>query len=105
MAQLRQDYHLIKEKNAEVVIVGPDSTNAFRKYWDENNLPFIGLADPKHRVLKLFGQEVNIFKFGRMPAQVIIDMDGIVRSAHYGHEMSDIPTTQEILEILDELNS
>ena len=105
MAQLRQDYHLIKEKNAEVVIVGPDSTNAFRKYWGENNLPFFGLADPKHRVLKLFGQEVNIFKFGRMPAQTIIDIDGIVRYAHYGHEMSDIPATQEILEILEELNS
>ena len=40
-----------------------------------------------------------------MPAQVIIDVAGIVRYAHYGHDMSDIPAKQEILEILDELNS
>ena len=47
---------------------------------------------------------MNLFKLGRMPAQVIIDMNGIARFAHYGHDMSDIPTTDEILETLDEIS-
>jgi peroxiredoxin Q/BCP len=31
-------------------------------------LPFIGLPDPGHRVLKLYGQEMKLFKLGRLPA-------------------------------------
>jgi peroxiredoxin Q/BCP len=55
-------------------------------------------------VLKRFGQEVNLFKLGRMPAQVVVDKAGIARYAHYGHSMSDIPKNEEILKILREVN-
>ena len=74
-------------------------------YWEKNGLPFIGLPDPHHRVLKLYGQEVSLFKLGRMPAQVVIDRNGTVRYVHYGHSMKDIPPNQEILDILDQLES
>ena len=104
MAQLRQDYQQIKSRNTEVVVVGPENEEAFKRFWEENNLPFIGLPDPKHAVLKKFGQQVKIFKFGRMPAQVLIDRSGIVRFVHYGHSMSDIPTIEEVHRILDVLN-
>jgi peroxiredoxin Q/BCP len=104
MAQLRQDYEKIKIKGAEIIVVGPETKLAFKKYWQENKMPFIGLPDPEHTVLKQFGQQVKIFKFGRMPAQVIIDKSGTVRYVHYGHNMADIPETQEILDILDKLN-
>jgi hypothetical protein len=56
-------------------------------------------------VLKLYGQEVNLFKLGRMPAQVIVDKAGVARFVHYGHSMSDIPSNAEILSSLDELNA
>jgi peroxiredoxin Q/BCP len=56
-------------------------------------------------VLKRFGQEVNLFKLGRMPAQVLIDKEGTVRFAHYGHSMTDIPPNQEILGLLDEMET
>jgi peroxiredoxin Q/BCP len=100
MAQLRQDHAQFVEAGAEVVVVGPDNAQAFRSYWEEHALPFVGLPDSEHRVLRLFGQEVNLFKLGRMPAQVIIDRQGIARYAHYGHAMSDIPENAEILEIV-----
>lgn len=38
-----------------------------------------------------------------MPAQVIIDKQGIARYAHYGHAMSDIPENSEVLQILQSL--
>lgn len=104
MAQLRQDYQKFTDLNAEIVVVGPEGKNAFKRYWAENNLPFIGLPDPKHRILKLFGQEVKIFKFGRMPAQAIIDINGVVRYLHYGHSMSDIPENQSLLRIIKDLD-
>ena len=55
-------------------------------------------------MLKLYGQEVNLFKLGRMPAQVLIDKAGVARFVHYGHSMSDIPENSEILALADEVN-
>ena len=104
MAQLRQDYRQFVERGAEIVAVGPEGPGAFQDYWQREALPFIGLPDPQHSVLKLYGQEVKLFKFGRMPAQVIIDRQGTARFVHYGHDMSDIPPNQEILDLLEELN-
>jgi peroxiredoxin len=101
---LRQDYENITELDTAVVVVGPEEKDSFRKYWDENKLPFIGLPDPDHTVLKLFGQEVNLFKLGRMPAQVVVDKKGVVRYAHFGHKMSDIPPNAEMVAILEEIN-
>ncbi|HHY58708.1 MAG TPA: redoxin domain-containing protein [Chloroflexi bacterium] len=104
MAQLRQDYDQFVARDIEVVVVGPEDAKAFASYFTKEALPFIGLPDPKASVLKLYGQEVNIFKLGRMPAQVMIDKAGIARYVHYGHNMSDIPPNAELLALGDEIN-
>ena len=104
MAQLRQDFEKFQQKNTEVLVVGPEGSDAFSKYWYENDLPFIGLPDPSHSVLKLYGQEIKLFKFGRMPAMAIIDRDGMVRFVNYGHSMSDIPENTDVLVSLQTLN-
>jgi hypothetical protein len=44
-----------------------------------------------------------LFKLGRMPAQMLVDQAGILRYVHYGHSMSDIPETAEMLELIDSL--
>ena len=105
MAQLRHDYSQFVEREVEIVVVGPEDASAFKKYWQAESLPFVGLPDPRHGVLKLYGQEVNLFKLGRMPAQVLIDKAGVARFVHYGHEMSDIPPNEEILALAEEINS
>ena len=105
MAQLRQDYQEFVARDIEVVVVGPEDARAFSDYWRKESLPFIGLPDPKASVLRLYGQEVNLFKLGRMPAQVLIDKAGIARFAHYGHDMSDIPKNEEILALADEIHT
>jgi peroxiredoxin Q/BCP len=104
MAQLRQDYSKFQALETEIIAVGPEDAGNFSMYWKSHKIPFIGLPDPTHSVLKRYGQEVNLFKLGRMPAQVIIDKQGIARYVHYGHSMSDIPENKEILEILQTLN-
>lgn len=105
MAQLRHDFQEFVDRQTKIIVVGPENDRAFAAYWRENDLPFIGLPDPTASVLKLYGQEVNLFKLGRMPAQVIVDREGIARFVHYGHSMSDIPENQELLNTLDVLNS
>ena len=56
-------------------------------------------------MLKLYGQEIKLFKYGRMPAQVLVDKAGVARFVHYGHDMSDIPSNEEILGLIDGLNA
>ena len=104
MAQLRQDYNKFISRDVAIVVVGPENAQEFAAYFQKESLPFIGLPDPKATVLKLYGQEVNLFKLGRMPAQVLIDKEGIARFVHYGHSMSDIPSNEEILALVDEFN-
>ncbi len=105
MAQLRQDHDRFVELDTQIIVVGPEDAETFRDYWREHKLPFIGLPDPRASVLKLYGQEVNIFKLGRMPAQVIVDRNGMVRFVHYGHSMADIPPNDEVLALLQPLNA
>ena len=101
MAQLRQDYKKFVKLDTEILVAGPENAEAFKDYWAKEKLPFIGLPDPEHKVLKLYGQEVKIFKLGRMPAQVMIDKSGKVRFVHYGHSMSDIPENKELLDLIE----
>jgi len=103
MAQLRQDYDKFQAADTVVLVVGPEDAKAFQKYWQEHDLPFAGLPDPNHSVLKRYGQEIKLFKFGRMPAMVIVDKEGMVRFVHYGHSMSDIPENADVLETLQSL--
>ena len=105
MAQLRHDYAEYLHREADVVVIGPEGAKKFNNYWRENSLPYTGLPDPRHKILKLYGQQVKILKFGRMPAQVIIDKSGIIRYMHYGLSMSDIPDNQELLNLIDSINA
>lgn len=104
MAQLRQDFAEFEKRQTVILVVGPENAAAFARYWQENGLPFVGLPDPEHSVLKLYGQEVNLFKLGRMPAQVVVDKKGTARFVHYGDSMSDIPENRELLALVDALN-
>jgi peroxiredoxin Q/BCP len=82
-----------------------EGPNAFKKYWSEHQLPFIGLSDPKKLVPNTYGQEVNLFKLGRMPALMLIDRKGQVRYQHYGESMRDIPENAFVLSLIDRINS
>ncbi len=103
MAQLRQDYEEFTVRDTAVIIIGPEDAQAFTSYFSEHQLPFMGLPDPQHTVLKLYGQQIKLFKFGRMPAQVLVDKAGIARFIHYGHNMRDIPPTLDMLDLIDAL--
>jgi peroxiredoxin Q/BCP len=105
MAQLRREYQRFVDAGATIVVVGPEGPEAFKDYWEKNDLPFVGLPDPSHTVLKLYGQEIKLFKLGRMPAQVIVDKAGVARYVHYGHDMSDIPSNEELLGLLDAIDT
>jgi peroxiredoxin Q/BCP len=48
MAQLRQDFEAFQQAETAILVVGPEDAEAFRKYFNEHDLPFVGLPDPEH---------------------------------------------------------
>ncbi len=105
MARLRDDYSEFTSRGAEILAIGPNGLNEFRAYWDAEKLPFIGMPDAGHAVARRYKQNVNIFKFGRMPLVIVVDKNGIIRYAHQGESMSDIPENKILLEVIDQLNA
>jgi peroxiredoxin len=91
-------------RGAEILAVGPNDADSFKKYWVKESIPYIGLPDPAHVVARLYRQEVNIFKLGRMPLNCIVDKKGRIRYIHYGASMSDIPDNETFLSVIDEIN-
>ena len=105
MARLRDEYERFTSRGAQILAVGPDQRPVFREYWQDEKIPFIGLPDPDHLVARTYKQEVNLFKLGRMPLNCIVDALGYIRFAHYGRSMSDIPSNEELLHVIDQLNA
>ena len=105
MMQLHHDKIAFDERNTAIVVVGPEDSEKFQEYWGGKNFSFYGIPNGKETVMKDYGQEVKTLKAGRMPAQFIVDKDGIIRYVHYGNSMKDIPDNKDILRILDNLFS
>ena len=102
---MRDEYAAFTARDAEIICIGPDVPKAYRHYWDENKIPYLGLPDPKHKVADLYGQEWNLFKLGRVPALMLIDKKEKVRYQHYSDSMADIPENSLILGMLDKINA
>jgi peroxiredoxin len=105
LARLRDGYSEFAAQGAEILAIGPDSPEKFLSYWEEQDLPFPGLPDPRKKVSKIYKQEVNLFKLGRMPLNAVVDRKGFIRYIHYGYSMSDIPDNQTLLEVIQALNA
>lgn len=104
MARFRDSYNGFIDRGIELLAVGPDGLEQFQRYWQRENIPFIGLPDPDHHVAKMYRQEVNLFKFGRMPMNCIIDVEGSIRYIHYSVNRTDYPDTEIFFNVIDELN-
>ena len=101
---MRDSYSEFEKRGVEILAVGPDTLDAFQRYWQDESLPYTGLPDSDHRVAKLYKQEINLFKLGRMPLNCVVDLDGRIRYVHYGSNMTDIPDNETFLNVIDKLN-
>lgn len=105
LARMRDNYAEFTARGVTIIAVGPDNMQTFQHYWENENIPYIGLPDPDHQVSKLYRQEVNLFKLGRMPLNTVLDINGHMRYVHFGSSMSDIPDNEIFLNVIDQLNA
>ncbi len=102
---MRDHYAEFTARGAEIVAVGPDGLESFKKYWAKERIPFVGLPDSEHTVARTYKQEINLFKLGRMPMNCIVDINGYIRYIHYSVSRSDLPDNETFLSVIDELNA
>jgi peroxiredoxin len=105
MVQMGSEYADFVKRDAEVIIVGPNSPESFKRTWDIENLAMVGLSDSGSAVANVFQQEVKFMRMGRLPALLVLDKKGIIRFLHYGKSMSDIPDNPQVFGVLDEINN
>lgn len=80
---LRDGFSDLKEKNAVVLGISPDSPESHRKFIAKYGLPFPLLSDPEHQVLEAWGAwgEKNSYgkvSVGVLRSTVIVDEQGVV---------------------------
>jgi peroxiredoxin len=102
--QLRRDLSAFESRRTVVMAVLPDRPEQIRAYWERDQLPFPGFADPDHRVASLFGQSVDVFRQGRLPSIVIVDRAGRIRFRYDGSSAPDIPSNEILLNELDRIH-
>lgn len=100
---MKQDIKQFMDRTAQVVVIAPHGTAEVKTYWEKENLPFIGIPDSDGTLGKLYGQEWNLIKLGRMPALFIINQKGSIAFAQYAKNMADIPENGELFKILEGL--
>jgi len=100
---MKKDIKKFTDRKAQIVVIVPHGAEKTKSYWEKENLPYIGIPDPEGTLGKLYGQEWNLIKLGRMPALFIIDQKGSIAFAQYAKNMADIPENRGLFEILEGL--
>ena len=103
--KLGKDLEKFNELNAAIYAILPDSFEKAKNFETEFARGYPIYYDDKKKVNKILKQEIKPLKFGRMPALLIIDKQGIIKYAYYSDSMDDIPKNEEILKQLEKLNN
>lgn len=101
--KLARSYKRFVQSDTEVIAVGPDGKEAFAAFFGAQRIPFPGIPDPDETVLGSYGQQSAWWRFGRLPAQFLIDRKGIVRYVEYGRNMRDFTSADELIVLIDKM--
>ena len=93
---MRDSFDQFTKAGVTVAAVSQDDAGDVNAYWEENEIPFICIPDPEGKLKALYNQQS---KMGPLPALFIIDRRGMIRMAHYGEDMKDIPPAAELLKL------
>ncbi len=97
MVQLHQDFLKFEERKIKVVVVCPEKATGIEKFLAKEPVDFDLIGDEDHQLADEYGQQVKVFKLGRMPSQILLDNQENKIFEHHGNTMMDIVENEEIL--------
>ncbi|NHI92845.1 MAG: hypothetical protein EAX96_10120 [Candidatus Lokiarchaeota archaeon] len=101
LRKLAKDIKKFRELDVELIPILQDNkrnTIKVEEQFTQNKIRIY--YDVKREIGKVFNQEINMLKLGRIPAMFIIDKNGTIIYAYYSDTMDDIPNNTEIFDFL-----
>ena len=86
-----------------MVAIAPDDAAGVAKFTRDNTFPFALLPDDTHAVFDAYDVISKLASLGQRPASFVIDKSGVVRFDSIGKQQWEIPSTENVLEVLDAL--
>ena len=106
LRRLAEDFYKFKELNVELIPILQDNKKNTRKMEERYGKKIYPIYyDVKREIGKAFKQEISLLKLGRMPATLIVDKDGIIKWTYYADSLEDVPSNDEMLEIIENLDN
>ncbi len=100
---MRDRIEEFEKRGVQLLAIAPDSLEHAQSYFQRNDIPFPGLADPERKVYRHYDVKSALVSLGQRPGLFIVDGDGVVRYAHLGWQQWEIPSVEETLRELDGL--
>jgi peroxiredoxin Q/BCP len=100
---LRDDIAKFDAAGATVVTIAPDSAEGVARFVQGNEYPFALLADKDHSVFDAYDVISTMMSLGQRPALFVLDKDGVVRFDSIGTQQWQIPTNDNVLNVLAQL--
>lgn len=83
--------------------VAPDTLDGVARFVRDRDYPFPLLADTEHRVFDAYDVASTLLSLGQRPALFVVDRGGIVRFDSVGTQQWQIPSNDNVLEVLSTL--
>ena len=100
---MRDDIDRFTETGAQVVTVAPDTLEGVQRFTRNDAYPFPLLADVDHAVFDAYDVVSTLVSLGQRPALFVVDAGGTVRFDSIGTQQWQIPTNDNVLAVLTEL--
>lgn len=97
---MRDDIDRFTQAGARVLAIAPDTLDGVEKFVRGNEYPFSLLADTDHAVFDAYDVVSTMMSLGQRPALFVVDREGVVRFDSIGTQQWQIPTNDNVLEVL-----
>lgn len=86
-----------------MIAIAPDTAEGVAKFVRDNDYPFALAADTDHVVFDAYDVASKLMSLGQRPALFVIDREGVVRFDSVGTQQWQIPSNDNVLEVLSSL--
>ena len=99
----RDNSGVIKDGNAEILGISLDSINSHEKFIEKNNLPFLLLSDPDHKVCEMYGVWQMKKNYGKEYMGIVRSTFLIDKDQNIVKEWRNVRVKNHVEEVTDEL--
>ena len=99
----RDNSDVIKEGNAEILGISLDSINSHEKFIEKNNLPFLLLSDPDHKVCEMYGVWQLKKNYGKEYMGIVRSTFLIDKDQNIVKEWRNVRVKNHVEEVTEEL--